>query len=162
MVAGVVLGFYGWWEVQVLLRNDLEATNPFVEASTRVSTRLENWIIDVGGNRFGLATAIVVLALLLWAFRHSIPQPWRLSASGVVAVGYVLSEALQYQGNLLVLPIVRPIANIPERVGNWFTDPARWPVLWEVLLAVMVGIVLWIRFRPRSSPSPPLAESGGT
>ena len=160
VVAGVVLGFYGWWEVQVLLRDDFDANNPFVEASNRVSVRLENWIIDVGGNRFGLATAILVLAVLLWAFRHRIPRPWLAAASAVVAVGYALSEAIQYQGDLLVLPIVRTIANIPERVGHWFTDPDRWPVLWEVLLAVIVGIVLWIRFRPRSDPGPPLAESG--
>ena len=162
VVAGVVLGFYGWWEVQVLLRDDFEANNPFVEASNRVSIRLENWIIDVGGNRFGLATAFLVLAVLLWAFRHRIPRPWLAAASAVVAVGYALSEAIQYQGDLLVLPIARTIAAIPERVGNWFTDPGRWPVLWEVLLAVIVGIVLWIRFRPRSHSGPPLAESGGT
>ena len=162
VVAGVVLGFYGWWEVQVLLRDDFEANNPFVEASNRVSLRLENWIIDVGGNRFGLATAILVLAVLLWAFRRRIPRPWLAAASGIVAVGYALSEAIQYQGDLLVLPIARTIAAIPERVGNWFTDPGRWPVLWEVLLAVIVGIVLWFRFRPRSDSGPPLAESGGT
>ena len=160
VVAGVVLGFYGWWEVQVLLRDDFEATNPFVEASYMVSNRLENWIIDVGGNRFGLATAIVVLTLLLWAFRRNIPRPWLLSASAVVAVGYAISEAFQYQGDLLILPVVRTIAAIPGRVGNWFTDPGRWPVFWEVLLAVIVGIVLWIRLRPRNDPGPPLAESG--
>jgi len=130
VVAGVVLGFYGWWEVQVLLRNDFEANNPFVEASNRVSVRLENWIIDVGGNRFGLATAFAVLAVLLWAFRRSIPRPWLAATSLLVAVGYALSEAIQYQGDLLVLPILRTIAAIPERVGNWFADPARWPVLW--------------------------------
>ncbi len=162
VVAGVVLGFYGWWEVQVLLRDDFEANNPFVEASNRVSIRLENWIIDVGGNRFGLATAFLVLAVLLWAFRHRIPRPWLAAASAVVAVGYALSESIQYQGDLLVLPIAQTIAAVPERVGNWFTDPGRWPVLWEVLLAVIVGIVLWFRFRPRSDSGPPLAESGGT
>ena len=160
VMAGVVLGFYGWWEVQVLLRDDFEATNPFVEASYMVSNRLENWIIDVGGNRFGLATAIVVLTLLLWAFRRSIPRPWLLSASAVVAAGYGVAEAVKYQGDLLILPIVRTIAAIPERVGNWFTDPGRWPVFWEVLLAVIVGIVLWIRLRPRSDPGPPMAGSG--
>ena len=161
VVAGVVLGFYGWWEVQVLLRDDFEANNPFVEASTRVSTRLENWIIDVGGNRFGLATAFLVLAVLLWAFRRSIPRPWLLSSAAVVAVGYTLSEAIQFQGDLLVLPIARTIAAIPERVGHWFTDPGRWPVLWELLLAVIVGVVLWFRFRPRSDSGPPAAEGLG-
>ena len=160
VVAGVVLGFYGWWEVQVLLRDDFEATNPFVEASYMVSNRLENWIIDVGGNRFGLTTAIAVLTLLLWAFRRSIPRPWLLSASAVVAAGYGVAEAVKYQGDLLILPIVRTIAAIPERVGNWFTDPGRWPVFWEVLLAVIVGTVLWIRLRPRSDPGPPMAGSG--
>ena len=158
VVAGVVLGFYGWWEVQVLLRDDFDANNPFVEASNRVSVRLENWIIGVGGNRFGLATAIAVLALMLWAFRRSIPRPWLLTATAVVAVGYALAEAVQYQGDLLLLPIVRTIAAIPERVGNWFTEPARWPVLWEVLLSVIVGIVLWIRFRPRGETGPSPAE----
>ena len=161
VVAGVVLGFYGWWEVQVLLRDDFEANNPFVEASTRVSTRLENWIIDVGGNRFGLATAFLVLAVLLWAFRRSIPRPWHAVASAAMAVGYALSEAVLYQGDLLVLPIARTIAATPERIAHWFTDPTRWPVLWEILLAAIVGVVLWLRFRPRNTPGPPLAESGG-
>ncbi len=160
VAAGVVLGFYGWWEVQVLLRDDFEATNPFVEASYMVSNRLENWIIDVGGNRFGLATAIAVLTFLLWAFRRSIPRTWLLSACAVVAAGYGVAEAVEYQGDLLILPIVRTIAAIPERVGNWFTDPGRWPVFWEVLLAVIVGIVLWIRLRPRNDPGPPMAGSG--
>ena len=162
VVAGVVLGFYGWWEVQVLLRDDFDANNPFVEASNRVSLRLENWIIDVGGNRFGLATAIVLLAVLLWLLRRSIPQPWHFAATAILVAIYIRAEAHKYQGDLLVLPIVRTIADIPERVGNWFTDPYRWPVLWEVLLAVIVGIALWIRFRPRSDPGPPLAESGST
>ncbi len=153
VVAGVVLGFYGWWEVQVLLRNDFEATNPFVEASNRVSVRLENWIIDVGANRFGLAVAIMVLAALVWSFRRSIPRPWLMAASLAVATGYALSEAVQYRGDLLVLPVLRTIGDVPERVGNWFTEPGRWPVLWEALAAVIAGIVLWIRFRPRNSPA---------
>ena len=158
VVAGVVLGFYGWWEVQVLLRDDFEANNPFVEASNRVSVRLENWIIDVGGNRFGLATAFVVLAVLLWSFRRSIPQPQLFVVSAIVAVGYVMSEAFQYQGDLLVLPILRTIADIPERVGNWFTDPARWPVLWEVLAALLVALVLWVRLRSRRRADEPVPE----
>ncbi len=148
VLAGVVLGFYGWWEVQVLLRDDFDANNPFVEASTRVSSRLENWIIDVGGNRFGLATAIVLLAVLLWLLRRTIPRPQLFAVSGIVAVGYALSEALQFQGDLLVLPILRTIAHIPERVGNWFTDPARWPVLWEVLAALIAAVILWARLGP--------------
>ncbi len=159
IVAGVVLGFYGWWEVQVLLRNDFEANNPFVEASNRVSTRLENWIVDVGGNRFGLATGIVLLALLLWAFRHSLPRPWLVLASSVVAAGYAVAEVVTYRGDLLVLPMLRTSADIPERVGHWFTDPARWPVFWEVLLALIVATVLWVQLRPRGGPS--LFGAGG-
>ena len=161
VVAGVVLGFYGWWEVQVLLRNDFEANNPFVEASTRVSSRLENWIVDVGGNRFGLATAILLLAVLLWLLRRSIPQPWHSVATAIVAMGYAVSEAFQYQGDLLVLPILRTIADIPLRVGHWFTDPARWPVLWEVLAALIVGLVLWVSLRSRRGSDPPSVEGLG-
>ncbi|MCY3910050.1 MAG: hypothetical protein OXF99_00970, partial [bacterium] len=159
VVAGVVLGFYGWWEVQVLLRDDFEANNPFVEASNRVSVRLENWIIDVGGNRFGLVAAFLVLAVLLWAFRRSIPQPQLFVVSAIVGVGYVLSEAFQYQGDLLVLPILRTIADIPERVGNWFADPARWPVFWEVLAALLVALVLWVRWRSGRRAEDPVPES---
>ncbi|WP_419918939.1 cytochrome c biogenesis CcdA family protein [Candidatus Poriferisocius sp.] len=149
VVAGVVLGFYGWWEVQVLLQDDIDANNPLAQASTLVSTRLESWIVDVGGTRFGLAIAILLLVALLRFLRHSIPQPWHLAAQVVVAAGYALSEAIQYRGNLLVLPILRTVAGIPERVGHWFTDPWRWPVFWEVLAAVIVALVLWVRLRPR-------------
>ena len=161
VVAGVVLGFYGWWEVQVLLRNDFEANNPFVEASTRVSSRLENWIVDVGGNRFGLATAIVLLAVLLWLFRRSIPRPWLIAATTFLAAGYTAAEAIKYQGDLLILPILRTIANIPERVGHWLTDPARWPVLWEVLAALIVGLVIWVSLRTRRGSGPPAVEGLG-
>ncbi len=148
VVAGVVLGFYGWWEVQVLLRDDFDANNPFVEASTRVSSRLENWIIDVGGNRFGLATAFIVLSLLLWLLRHNIARTPLAAASGVLAVGYLLAEILQYEGNLILLPVLRTVADIPVRLGNWFTDPLRWPVFWELLAAAIVGLILWFRLRP--------------
>ncbi|WP_420639757.1 cytochrome c biogenesis CcdA family protein [Candidatus Poriferisocius sp.] len=156
VVAGVVLGFYGWWEVQVLLRDDIDANNPFVEASLRVSTRLESWIVDVGGSRFGLATAFVLVAVLLWLLRRNIPWPYLWGASAVVAVGYAVSEAVQYRGDLLILPVVRTIADIPERMGHWFTDPVRWPVLWEVLAALLVATVLWVRLRlhgPKPQPS---------
>ena len=159
VVAGVVLGFYGWWEVQVLLRNDLEANNPFVEASDRVSIRLENWIIDVGGNRFGLATAFLVLAVLLWAFRRSIPQLWLIIATAILVAGYTSAEAGKYHGDLLALPIVRTIADIPERVGNWFADPARWPVLWEVLAAIVVGLLLWIHLQTRRGSDESASEN---
>ena len=98
MVAGVVLGFYGWWEVQVLLRDDIDANNPFVEASLRVSTRLESWIVDVGGSRFGLATAFVLVAVLLWLLRRNIPWPYLWGASAVVAVGYAVSEGRSVPG----------------------------------------------------------------
>ncbi len=158
VMAGVVLGFYGWWEVQVLLRDDLDAHNPLAEASTLVSARLENWIVDVGGNRFGLATAIVLLVVLLRVLRHVIPQPWRLVAQMVVAAGYAVSEAILYRGNLLVLPIMRTVAAIPERMGNWFTDPGRWPVFWEVLAAVIVATVLWVRLKPRRDRGPATSE----
>ena len=161
VLAGVVLGFYGWWELQIYVQNDLDAYNSFAEASDRVSSRLANWIIDVGGNRFGLATAILLLAVLLWLLRRSIPQPWHSVATAIVAVGYAVSEAFQYQGDLLVLPILRTIADIPVRVGHWFTDPARWPVLWEVLAALIVGLVLWVSLRARREPGPPAVEGLG-
>ncbi|MCY4258527.1 MAG: cytochrome c biogenesis CcdA family protein [bacterium] len=157
VLAGVVLGFYGWWEVQVLLRDDFDANNPFVEASNRVSGRLENWIIDVGGNRFGLATAFILAGLLLWLLRRSIPKLWLFSAATILLAGYTAAETARYQGNLLALPMLRTIVHIPEKMGNWFTQPGRWPVFWEILGALIVGIALWIRLRPmRPQPKTPL------
>ena len=161
IMASVVLGFYGWWEVQVLLRNDFKANNPFVEASNRVSTRLESWIIDVGGTRFGLATAIVLLAVLLWLLRRSIPRPWLIATTTILATGYTAAESAKYQGDLLILPILRTIVDIPARIGRWFTDPARWPVLWEVLAAVIVGLVIWVSSRARRGFGPPAAGGLG-
>ncbi|MXW42142.1 MAG: cytochrome c biogenesis protein CcdA [Acidimicrobiia bacterium] len=153
ILAGVVLGFYGWWEVQVLLQDDFDATNPFVEASTRISSRLENWIIDVGGNHFGLAAGFIMVGLLLWLLRHNIPPPHLWATSTIVTASYLVVEGLQYGGNLILLPALQTCTHIPERVGNWFTDPTRWPVLWEVLAGVIVGIVLWFRLRPSLQPN---------
>ena len=75
---------------------------------------------------------------------------------------YLLLEIIQYQFDLLILPIMRTIVDLPERIGNWFTDPARWPVLFEVLgvaiLAAIIAGMIWRRVG-RSGPGGGLAAA---
>jgi len=51
---------------------------------------------------------------------------------------------------------VRTIADIPERVANW-SDPLRWAVLFEILAAVVVAAIVWLRVRRRLRAVPDVA-----
>ena len=59
----------------------------------------------------------------------------------------MLIEFIKYKADLFILPIVRTIIDIPERFGNWFTDPLRWSVLGELAVVLIVGWTLWFRLR---------------
>ncbi|MGI9610181.1 MAG: cytochrome c biogenesis protein CcdA, partial [Acidimicrobiia bacterium] len=160
VIAGAFLAWYGWWEIQIA-RGSSES-NALVDLSNDASARLQEWINDVGTGRFAMATVVIIVGAITWALTAGLTRrsDRLILRSGFVVV-YLLIEAVRYDFDLLLLPLLRTIADIPERVSNWFTDPGRWPVLFEVALAaVLIAIAFfWTRHavtraRGRDSATP--------
>lgn len=142
MLSGVYLVIYGWWEIRVL-RGDI-TDNPIVSLGEDVQGRIQRWIADTGATRLAMGVAIVVGGAVAAAVAAGMANRTdrRLLLGGAAAV-YALVEVAGYRFDLLVLPLVRTVADAPERVVHWFTDPLRWPVLFEVLLAVVLALGVW-------------------
>jgi cytochrome c-type biogenesis protein len=142
ILAGAYLATFGWWEIQVLRGNNPD--NPVVELGERVQSTIQNWINDVGATRLAMGVAVIVGFAIVWAITAQMANrnDKRMIRGGFLAV-YALLEVVTYRFDLLVLPLLRTIADIPERIGNWFTDPFRWPVMFELMLAAIIAVVLW-------------------
>lgn len=155
VLSGIYLTIYGSWELQVL--DDPESTNPVSDAIVGrfedLQIRVQTWVDDVGATQLAMAVTVIIVGVLTWALTSTLERhaDRRLLRGAFVAV-YLLIEAVQYQFDLLFLPLVRTLADVPERVGNWFADPGRWPVMFELLLAAVVGLIVWFWARRRRSP----------
>jgi cytochrome c-type biogenesis protein len=142
ILAGAYLVTYGWWEIQVLRGNNPD--NPVVELGERVQSTIQNWINDVGATRLAMGVAVIVGFAIVWAISASMEnQKDKRMVRGGFLIVYTLIEIVRYRFDLLVLPLLRTIADIPERIGNWFTDPFRWPVMFELMLAAIIVLALW-------------------
>ena len=149
-VVGGFLALYGWWEVQVLSGN--LTTNVLVDLSLDAQTTLSSWAAAADPARLAVAAGYIVVGIVLVALRPSMrPRNARiaLAAFGVL---WLAVEGAYYRFDLFVLPIVRTIADIPERVTNW-SDPLRWAVLFEILAALVVAAIVWFRLRRRLRPA---------
>jgi len=152
--AGIFLIFYGWWEIQVL-RGNFE-TSPLIDISDRFQGTITNWLADIGGLRMSIAVILILGGLLLAVFRSSMDARTWMAGMGGLATLWLLGEVFSDSlfGNnadrsfeLLVLPVLRTIISIPERVGNWFTHTARWETLGEVTFTLIVGTIAPLRGR---------------
>lgn len=154
--AGAFLTLYGWWEIRVL--DDPTTSNWLVDRSLDVQNRVQDWVAASGAERLALAAGLIVVTALAWALRPSLTSNARWATFGTLAGLYLSFEIGRYQGDLIVLPVLRTVADIPERVAHWFTDPARWPVLFEVLAAVLAAAIVALtivgRRRQPSTPRP--------
>ncbi len=152
VVAGFFLAWYGIWEVRIQ-RDASIGNNGFVNLSNEASARLTQWVSDVGGQRLAMGILVIVFGILTMALSGSLSRgsDRRLLRGGFAGV-YLIIEITQYKFDLLLLPLIRSVIDMPGRMGNWFADPARWPVLFEVtssaLLGLLVGFALWRRFGP--------------
>jgi len=132
-ISGFFLAAYGWWEIQVT-RGNFE-TNPLVDLSLRGSGRLSNWVNDVGGGRFAMACLLIVIGFLIWiGSSQIINQQKRISFRGSYLGLVILIEITLYEFNLLFVPFVRTVGDLPARIQNWFLNPLRWVAFWEVIL----------------------------
>ncbi len=131
-ISGFFLAAYGWWEIQVT-RGNFE-TNPLVDLSLRGSGRLSNWVNDVGGGRFAMACLLIVIGFLIWiGSSQIINQQKRISFRGSYLGLVILIEITLYEFNLLFVPFVRTVGDLPTRIQNWFLNPLRWASFWEVI-----------------------------
>ena len=155
VIAGFFLAWYGLWEIRIA-RDPTVGTNQLVDLSNDGSARLQQWVNDVGSTRFAMAALVIVIGALIWGLSAALERRSdRLMLRGAFVAVYLLIEIVRYQFDLLILPVLRTLADLPERIGNWFTDPGRWPVLFEVLgvliIVALLGAYLHHRLRPQQS-----------
>lgn len=150
VIVGAFLALYGWWEVQVL-RGNL-AGNVLVDLSLDAQSSLSSWASSAGPSRLAVAAGYIVIAILLTALQRGMRPRGRRIALAAFGALWLAVEGAYYRFDLFVLPIVRTIADIPERVANW-SDPLRWAVLFELCAAVAVGALVWFKLRRRLRPA---------
>lgn len=147
VLAGGFLILYGWWEIQVT-RNNFDS-NWFVDISQQFQTNITNWLGDVGETRVAVAIAFVLWAVVLRAIWPMLEQKVAYLWLGLWIAAWALAEIWNYDWELFVLPIWRFVIDLPFRVADWFREPGRWAVLFEVLAAAVVALIVWGRVRRR-------------
>lgn len=160
--AGIYLTIYGWWEIQVLDSND---PNPFADSVVGrfedLQSRVTTWVSDVGAGRLALGLTVMIVGILTWALTSTLSKRNdRLALRGAFVAIWALIEIIRYDLDLLVLPLLRTIGDVPERVGNWFTDPLRWPVVFEILAGAVVAAIVWFWARRRFGGADATVEPG--
>lgn len=152
VLVGAFLAVYGWWEVLVF-RGELP-NNFLVDLSGKLQASLANWADDANERRLAVAGLFIMAGVILWALRTDWKPITRKIVLGAFLLTWVLIESIPippiaYRGDLFVLPVLRTIADVPFRIGNWFTNPLRWPTLFEVLTAIFVGFIIYWRVKKR-------------
>jgi cytochrome c-type biogenesis protein len=143
VLAGVYLVSFGWYEIQVFRDPSGATTNPAQDRLDELQAHLNTWVADVGATHIGLVLLLAIVGMVLWGMRPVIePVRFRWYSSIFVAVVAGL-EILIYQGELIILPTIRLIASIPERIAHWFTDPGRWGVVLEIVAVVLVSWAIY-------------------
>lgn len=150
--AGLYLAIYALWEIQIL-RADGPEDQPWgwVESvaftGESVRDRVNTWINAVGEGRLAMAITVVLVGALAFGLSTSLRRSDRLWLRGGFVAVWLLIESLRYDFDLLFLPLVRTISDVPERVGHWFSEPSRWPVLWELVAMLFLGGIAWLWVR---------------
>jgi len=121
-LAGVYLAIYGWWEIQVFRGNFNE--NSLVSFFEGFQNEVQQWIAETSPARLGAGLLIIIGAALLRALWSQISKEARYGGlATLVGVWLLLEFAKTWNGeraNLFILPIIRTIGDIPERIGNWW------------------------------------------
>ncbi|MEM7094926.1 MAG: cytochrome c biogenesis CcdA family protein [Actinomycetota bacterium] len=153
VLSGIYLVIYGWWEIQVLRGNF--ASNGLVDFFTDFQGEVNAWINETGATRLGTALLLVIAASFIRAVWQDQSETTRYLSLGALGVAWIFAEFVQTwngeRANLFVLPILRTIVSIPERIGNWFTDPFRWGVLGELIVLALIGATVYFRLRRRQA-----------
>ncbi len=142
IASGVYVANYGWWELQII--DDPTASNAFVEKFYEFQTTVNNWIAHATAERIGVLCALGIVGFLLLGWRQGVNSVLaRRSVTAVYAALYLVVELYSNRGEFVLLPVLRFAAGWPQRVGHWFTDPARFGVPLEILFAALVVGAAW-------------------
>ena len=156
IASGVYVANYGWWELQVI--DDPTASNVLVEKFTEFQSAVTNWIDHATAERLGVLCALGVVGALVFGWRQGVTNAfWRRTVTTIYAALYGVVEFYFNRGDFVVLPVLRFVAGWPQRVGHWFTDPARFGVPLEILFTALVVWIAWRlirRVRSRRHPAP--------
>ena len=156
IASGIYVANYGWWELQVI--DDPLASNVFVEKFTEFQAAVSNWIDDATAERIGVLCALGALGVLVMGWRQGETSVWlRRTVTAAFVALYLVVEFYFNRGDFVVLPVLRFVAGWPQRVGHWFTDPARFGVPLEILFTALVVWIVWRvvkRVRHRARPAP--------
>ena len=147
VLAGGFLILYGWWEIQVMRENF--DSNWFVDTSQQFQTNITNWLGDIGETRVAVAIALILWAVMLRALWPMLERKVAYLWLGLLVAAWALAEIWNYDWELFVLPIWRFIIDLPFRVADWFREPGRWAVLFEILAAAVIALIVWGRMRRR-------------
>ena len=147
VLAGGFLILYGWWEIQVA-RSNFDS-NWFVDISQQFQANITNWLSDVGEIRVAVAIAFILWAVALRALWPMLEKQVAYLWLGLWIAAWALVEIWNYRWELFVLPIWRFVIDLPFRVADWFREPGRWAVLFEVLVAAIIALIVWGRVRRR-------------
>ncbi len=147
VLAGAYLMNYGWWELQ--LRDDVFASNIFVEWFIERQTDLQAWIDMTTPHRLGVLCLLGVAGVFLVGWRQvTACELRRRVVTDAYWLAWLVVEFVFNNGDFLVGPAVRFIAGWPERIGNWFSDPLRFAIIVELGLLVLLG---WLVYESRYS-----------
>ncbi len=163
---GIFLAIYGWWEIQVQ-RGNVD-TNWLIDQSEDFRVSVSNWVSDVGATKLAIVIALWILGIVAWAATASPPKQepsekesaelvdyktWRYSIVGSLILTWLVLEIFRYDWELMILPVYRTIVDLPSRIWGWMSDPFRWSVLFEFLLALFTAAVLFLRIKSRMRAS---------
>ncbi len=159
IAAGVYLVNYGWWELRVL--EDPYATNAAVAFFETLQADVSNWIANTTPARLGVLCVFGVLGALLLGWRQAERDALRRRAvTAAYVAAYLVVEIGFNRGDFIAGPLLRFAAGWPERIANWFADPARLGVAVEVLFVAGAAWLGWRLLRRFFRPAPASTRAG--
>ena len=142
IASGVYVANYGWWELQVI--DDPTASNALVEKFTEFQAAVSNWIDHATAERIGVLCALGVLGVLVMGWRQGETSAlMRRTVTAAYVALYLVVEFYFNRADFVALPVLRFVAGWPQRVGHWFSDPARFGVPLEILFTALVVWIAW-------------------
>ena len=142
IASGVYVANYGWWELQVI--DDPTASNALVEKFTEFQAAVSNWIDHATAERIGVLCALGVLGVLVMGWRQGETSVLiRRTVTAAFVALYLVVEFYFNRADFVALPVLRFVAGWPQRVGHWFSDPARFGVPLEILFTALVVWIAW-------------------
>ncbi len=139
ILSGFYLVNYGVWELRVI--DDPTTRNVLVDRFQEFQTAVNNWINVTTPSRIGVLAVFGIAGALLVGWLDAEPDRVKRRSLGITyLLAYLVIEIGFNQGEFVLFPILRFVANWPARIANWITDPLRAGVPMEI---AFVALVAW-------------------